>query len=339
MSPFNPKKGDNIYMSIKEDVLNILNKNVGKTVSGGELANSLGVSRNTVWKAINALKGEGYDISSLSNTGYVLNGRVDIFNEEAINSYLKEPHKILIFDKAPSSNTLAKELCQNGENEGTVVIVRSQTNGKGRMGRSFISSSENGLYFTIILRPAISASESLSITVLGAVALCEAIYSTSGRDAEIKWVNDIYINEKKCAGILTEAQLNIENGTLDYAVIGMGINIAPPKEGFAPEISDIATSIYENSAPCGYKSRLCAEIIDRFFYYYNQIENKNSYMQGYIEKSNIIGKEVDMYVGDKITTGIAIAIDENANLVVETKDGIEVFSSGEARVRKKGTRL
>ena len=328
-----------IKMSIKQDVLNILNKNVGKTISGGELAKMLGVTRNTVWKAINSLKNEGYDISSHSNTGYTLNNKVDIFNECSIKNYLKEPHKIIIYDSASSSNTLAKEMCQNGENEGTVVIVKSQTNGKGRMGRTFISSSENGLYMTIILRPNIPASESLYITVLGAVALCEAIYNTSGTRADIKWVNDIYINNKKCAGILTEAQLNIENGMLDYAVIGMGINIAPPKDGFDAQISDIATSIYKNEAPCGYKSRLCAEIIERFFYYYNQIENKDSYMPKYIEKSNILGKEVDMYVGEKITSGKAIAIDENANLIVETKNGMLSFSSGEARVREKGTRL
>ena len=323
-------------MSIKESVLNILNQNVGKTVSGAELAKSLGVTRNSVWKAINSLKSDGYDIISHPNTGYILNKRADIFNEKSILEYLKSPHKIIIYEKEESSNNIAKALCQSGEGEGAAVIVKSQTNGKGRMGRSFISNSENGLYLTITLKPKISADKSLFITVLGAVALAEAIFETSGIDAKIKWVNDIYIGEKKCAGILTEAQLNIETGMLDYAVIGMGINIAPPNGGFDPEIKDIATGIFENNAPCGYKSRLCAEIIDRFFYYYNQIENKESYMKKYVEKSNIIGKEVDMYVGDKVTSGVAIDIDSNASLVVKTKDNILTFSSGEARVREKG---
>lgn len=323
-------------MSIKDSVLNILNKNAGKTLSGGELSKALGVSRNSIWKAINSLKSEGYDIVSYSNTGYSLSKRVDLFNEESINNYLKAPCKILIYEKESSSNTLAKSLCQNGEGEGTVVIVKSQSEGKGRLGRRFISNSENGLYLTITLKPKIPADKSLFITVLGAVALSEAISKTSGKDAKIKWVNDIYIDDKKCAGILTEAQLNIETGMLDYAVIGMGINIAPPNGGFDPEIKDIATGIFENNAPCGYKSRLCAEIIDRFFYYYNQIENKESYMKKYVEKSNIIGKEVDMHVGDKITSGVAIDIDSNASLVVKTKDNILTFSSGEARVREKG---
>ena len=340
MSPLKRVVGDNgEKMSIKESVLNILNQNVGKTVSGGELAKSLGVTRNSIWKSINALKADGYDIVSYSNTGYVLSQRADIFNEQSINSYLKSPRKILIYEKEESSNNIAKALCQNGEGEGTIVIVKSQTNGKGRLGRSFISKSENGLYLTITLKPQISADKSLFITVLGAVALAQAIFETSGIDTKIKWVNDIYINDKKCAGILTEAQLNIETGMLDYAVIGMGINIAPPNGGFDSEINDIATAIFENDAPCGYKSRLCAEIIDKFFYYYDQIENKESYMGKYVEKSNIIGKEVDMYVGDKVINGIATGIDENANLQVQTPSGIVAFSSGEARVREKGARL
>ena len=326
-------------MSIKSSILNILNQNVGKTVSGGELAKTLGVSRNSVWKAINSLKEEGYDIASCSNTGYILNRKVDIFSADTVNGYLEKPRKILVYEKEPSSNTIAKAMCQNGEPEGTVIIVKSQTEGKGRLGRRFISSSENGLYLTITLRPNISADKSLFITVLGAVALSEAIYNTSGVEASIKWVNDIYINDKKCAGILTEAQLNIETATLDYAVIGMGINITPPKGGFENEIKDIATSIFENDAPCGYKSRLCAEIIDRFFYYYDQIENKDSYMKKYVEKSNIIGKEVDMYVGDKQISGKAIGIDENANLIIKTENGEARFSSGEARVREKGKSL
>ena len=323
-------------MGIKESILNILNKNVGKTLSGGELAKTLEVTRNSIWKAVNALKKDGYDIVSYSNTGYCLNEPVDLFNEESINALLKSPRKIIIYEKESSSNTIAKELCQNGEDEGTVIIVKSQTNGKGRLGRRFISDSENGLYLTIILKPKISADKSLFITVLGAVALCEAINETSGKEASIKWVNDIYINEKKCAGILTEAQLNVETGMLDYAVIGMGINITPPNGGFEEEIQEIATSIFENNAPCGYKSRLCAAIIDKFFYYYNQIENKDSYMPKYAQKSNIIGKEVDMYVGDRIVSGVALRIDEDASLVVKIENKEVSFSSGEARVREKG---
>lgn len=319
--------------TLKEKIINILNKNVGKTVSGEEIAKELGVTRNSVWKSINTLKKEGIDIKSSPNSGYILNSSVDVFTSESINSFLNKKRKILMYDKADSSNVIAKELAINGEDEGTVIIVKSQTSGKGRMGRSFISTSENGLYMTVILRPSILAKDALAITVLGAVAVSKAIEKTSDVKTEIKWVNDIYIGKKKVSGILCEAGFNFESGMLDYAVVGIGVNLSPPNEGFAPEISDIATSIYEKSAPCGYKSRLCAEIINTFFEYYDEIDNKD-YMSIYREKSNVIGKEILIDVGGKITEGTAVSIDENANLVVKTDEGIKTFNSGDARIKR-----
>ena len=212
MSPWLNKRVT--IMNVKEKIISILNKNVGKTVSGEEIAKELGVTRNSVWKAINSLKNEGYDIASSPNSGYILNTKVDIFTSESINAYLKDKKKILIYDEADSSNRIAKELAISGESEGTVVIVKSQTSGKGRMGRSFISSSENGLYMTIILKPGILAKDALAITVLGAVAVSDAIEKTSDVKTEIKWVNDIYIGKKKVSGILCEAGFNFESGSL-----------------------------------------------------------------------------------------------------------------------------
>ncbi len=325
-------------MKIKERVLARLNLCAGELVSGGELARELGVTRNSVWKAINQLKKEGYGITSHSNHGYTLNGKLDIINIEEISRRLPNNARLIVYDLATSSNDICKELAQNGENEGTAVIVKSQTNGRGRMGRSFISKSEEGLYFSFILRPTIGASEALNITVITAVALSHAIEETSGCDSKIKWVNDIYINEKKCAGILTEAQLNFECGTLDYCIVGVGVNISTPKGGFDKEISEIATGIYENGAPCGYKTKLLTEFFKHFFKYYSEIEKKE-FMLEYKSRSNLIGKDVDVYVGDKITRGIVIGIDEDARLVVDTADGIKAFSSGEARVRKAGDKL
>lgn len=318
---------------VKEKTLNILNKNVGKLVTGTDIAKELGITRNSVWKAINSLKKEGYDISSSPNSGYTLNKAVDIFTSDAINAHLKSPCKIVMLDKADSSNRIAKELAMSGEVEGTVVIAKSQTNGKGRMGRSFISRSENGLYMTIILKPSILAKDALAVTILGAVSVSEAIEKTAGIDTQIKWVNDIYIGKKKVSGILCEAALDFESGMLDYAVIGIGINIAPPEEGFAPEISEIATSIFENNAPCGYKSLLCAEIINTFFKYYDKI-NEKDYLKIYKRKSNVLGKEIEIDVGGKTTCGEAIDIDENANLILKTEDGIKTFNSGDARIKR-----
>lgn len=317
-------------MKTKERVLEILYKENG-FISGETIAESLGVSRNSVWKAVNALKAQGYEIIAGAE-GYMLSKGG--FDEYSISRHLKREHKLHLYKKESSSNIVAKALCQNGEREGSVVIVESQSSGRGRLGRSFLSSSENGLYMTIILRPKIPANECVNITVACAVAVARAIEETSGIMVGIKWVNDIYINEKKCAGILTEASVDFEGGGVQYVVVGIGVNLCPPVEGFDAEIKEIACGVYEKVCPSGYKSLLCAQIINKFFDIYECIDNKE-YLSEYKSKSIIVGKEVDVYVGDNFISGTAVDIDENANLVVRDENGsLHTFGSGEARVRK-----
>lgn len=258
-------------------------------------------------------------------------------NIEKIKKHLKNNVKILVYDRIPSSNVEAKKLALGGEKEFTTVIAKSQTQGKGRLGRTFISNSENGLYMSIILKPNTTPKDGVNITILTAVAVLEAIKETSNTKPDIKWINDIYINGKKVCGILAES--TCENNKLTNVIVGIGINITPPQNGFDDEIKDIATSIFEKEAPEGYKEHLCATIIDRLIYYYNNIEEK-SYMTLYKENSNIIGKEVDVYIGNEIIQGMAIDINDKGELVVKTKNNrVCVFNSGEARVRNSGVKL
>lgn len=321
-------------MKTKDKVFEILLDNIGNSVSGEEIAKSLGVSRNSVWSAVTSLKRDGYKITSVTNTGYTLTADNDIFTDKSIKKYLDGEHKIIVLDEVSSTNLVAKEMASY-EKEGTVVIAKRQLNGRGRMGRTFSSNSEGGLYMSIILKPT-NVVESTNITVLCAVAVYEAILEACGKESSIKWVNDIFLNNKKICGILTEGAINIENSMLDYAVCGIGINLSLPKGGFSEELKNIAGSIYERDIPCGYKAKLCATIINKFFKYYNRI-NEKEYMKIYREKSNIIGEEVTVTFGNDIIEGKAIDIDENAKLIVKTKDGgILKFSSGEARVRKHG---
>ena len=301
-------------------------------VSGERIASLLGIGRNSVWKAINALKKQGYSIAS-SRGGYMLEDK-GIFDEHSIRRHLRREHDIYIYKKESSSNTVAKQLCKAGAKEGTLVIVESQTEGRGRMGRSFLSDSENGLYMSVALRPRISADKCISITVAAAVAVAEAIEELSQRECHIKWVNDIYIGEKKCCGILTEASFDIESGGLQYAVLGIGVNLCPPKGGFDSSIADIACGIFEGEYPKGFKARLCASIVNRFFDIYERLEEKE-FIEKYRNKSNIIGKAVDVYIGNEVVCGVAVDIDENANLIVKDTNGrTHSFNSGEARVRR-----
>ncbi len=258
-------------------------------------------------------------------------------NKNDIIKHLKNNVNILIYDTLPSSNITAKELAKDGYDEFTTVIAKSQNNGRGRLGRSFISNTENGLYMSVIFKPNLSPNQCVDITALASVAVLEAIEETSDTHPTIKWVNDIYINDKKVCGILTES--SFDNCKLSYVVVGIGINITPPENGFDDAIKDIATSIYANEAPQGYKELLCAKIIDKLIDYYSTIEEK-SYMRVYREKSNIIGENVDVYRGNEIVNGIAIDINENAELIVKKENGeICVFNSGEARVRRSGACL
>ena len=255
----------------------------------------------------------------------------DEFTPLSVSRYMTEKREVIIIDEADSSNNIAKELARGGAPEGTVIAVKKQTQGRGRMGRSFISFSENGLYMSVILRPEISPDKCVDITVIGAVAVSRVIEKLSKRPCSVKWVNDIYIDEKKVCGILTEA--SIKDGKIEYAVIGIGVNITPPEGGFSHEISDIACAMFDNDAPSDIKSRLLSEIVDSLFEIYKEL-GSGSYMSEYRSRSNIIGREVDVYRGNDVISGVCVDIDENANLVVKTDAGTRIFGSGDARVRK-----
>lgn len=250
-----------------------------------------------------------------------------------IKSYLSYDGDVIILDETDSTNNVAKSLAHRGIKEGTVILAKKQTQGRGRMGRSFISSSENGLYMTLFLKPLLPPAECVNITVMCASAAASAIEKVSGRECFIKWVNDIYIGDKKVCGILTEASADFAANRLDYAIVGIGLNVSDPEDGFHEDIKDIACSVYGKNAPVGVKNRLCAEIINAFMAYYRDYTDKR-YMEFYRKRSNVIGKTVDVYRGNEIISGLCTDIDDYANLVVQTEKGEMRFNSGDARVRR-----
>ena len=258
-------------------------------------------------------------------------GSMDIPSVSIIEELLTENVDVILFDTVDSTNNLAKELGKKG-NDKSLVIAKKQTQGRGRMGRSFISNEENGIYMSLLIRPELHISKCTDMTLIASVAVCEAIESLCGINCAIKWVNDIYIGEKKVCGILTEGASR-SDGIIDYAVVGIGINVTEPQGGFNDEIKDIATALYEKNTTVTVKNQLIAEIINRFFAYFHNIESR-AYMGEYRRRSNLIGKSVDVYRGNDIISGVCVDIDEDGCLVVE-KDGSRlVFNSGDARVRR-----
>ena len=325
-------------MSVKDKTLNVLENNKGNYISGAELAKELSVSRNAIWKAIKSLKDEGYNICAITNKGYCLSIDTDILSSQCISKYLNKNNNnfnINVYKTINSTNTAIKELAINGGKEGTVIIAEEQTEGRGRFGRKFHSPKGTGIYMSILLRPQLHSSKAFLITTATAVAVAEAIESISNKEAKIKWVNDIYCDNKKVCGILTEASFDFESGIIDHAVLGIGINVKPPEGGFTEEIKDIATSIFndENSASADIRSRLIAEVLNRFWSYYKNIEDK-SFIEKYKSRSLLINKEINILSRNSSESAVAIEIDDECRLKVRMHDGsIRFLSSGEVSIR------
>lgn len=322
-------------MSVKDEVLKELENNKGDYISGGQLADNLGVSRNSVWKAIKALEKSGYEINAIPNKGYCLAEKNDILSSYSIKQHLKNPHlDISVFSSVTSTNTILKEMAEQGAKEGTVIIAEEQTAGRGRTGKQFYSPKGTGIYISILLRPDIPAEESLFLTTSAAVATARAIEDVSDKRALIKWVNDIYLEDKKACGILTEGAFNVETGKLDYAIVGIGINVCIPDGGFPDNIKDIATAIFDKQTDSiNKRSILIANLLDYFMEYYKDFKSK-SYVKEYIERSMIIGKTITVIEGSKTSIAKAIDIDKNCRLKVQFEDGTTKWlSSGEVSTK------
>ena len=322
-------------MSVKDEVLKELENNKGDYISGGQLADNLGVSRNSVWKAIKALEKSGYEINAIPNKGYCLAEKNDILSSYSIKQHLKNPHlDISVFSSVTSTNTILKEMAEQGAKEGTVIIAEEQTAGRGRTGKQFYSPKGTGIYISILLRPDIPAEESLFLTTSAAVATARAIEDVSDKRALIKWVNDIYLEDKKTCGILTEGAFNVETGKLDYAIVGIGINVCIPDGGFPDNIKDIATAIFDKQTDSiNKRSILIANLLDYFMEYYKDFKSK-SYVKEYIERSMIIGQTITVIEGSKTSVAKAIDIDKNCRLKVQFEDGTTKWlSSGEVSTK------
>ncbi len=323
-------------MTTREEVLKILARSQGEFVSGEELARKLSLSRNAVWRAVKSLQDEGYTIAAVTNRGYSLIALPDILTKAAIAQYLPDEKdwNIEVFRSITSTNTVLKEMAEHGAPEGKILIAEEQTAGKGRMNRVFYSPAGTGVYMSILLRPKFSPEESLYITTAAAVAVAQSIESVAGRNAQIKWVNDVYLDGKKACGILTEASFDMESKRLAYAVLGIGVNVREPEGGFPGELRSIVTSVWtkENYTPA-LRPQLVAEIIQRFWQFYADLTNK-PFLREYQRRSFLNDRDVLVMSGGTGHPAHALEIDDEFRLHVRYGDGTEEFlHSGEVSVR------
>lgn len=323
-------------MTTKEKLLALLEDSKGTFFSGEEIARTLQVSRAAVWKAVSALREDGYTIDAATNKGYRLSPDSDILSPQGIRRFLKPEYRDLdltVLPTAPSTNALVREKANQGRPEGCIIIACEQTDGRGRYGRQFFSPVDSGVYLSLLLRPtAYSPQQATCLTAAAAAAMCQAIEAVTGQQPGIKWVNDIFLHGKKVCGILTEAAVGLETGTLNYMVLGAGVNLYPPVKGFPEEIQPIAGSVLERSCPEA-KNRLVGEFLNRFWDFYTHPECR-TYLEDYRSRSLAIGQNVTVLSAGRAVSAYAYGIDDDFRLLVRYENGdTEALSYGEIRIQ------
>ena len=250
-----------------DKVLSFLESNKGQYVSGADMAESIGISRNAVWKAINELRSRGYVIESITNKGYMLSEDNDIISAEGIESFIGPEYghmaeHLLVYDSVDSTNNKAKESALKGACHGTCIIAARQDSGRGRRDHQFYSP-EGGIYMSVVLLPdKIPFSKNDAVTAFIGVAVCKAIESLTGLKPVIMGINDLYIDGKKICGILIESGSEFDSGILQWIVAGIGINFDSDIKKFPRELKGNVTSLYPPGKGDMSKNRLIAKILE-----------------------------------------------------------------------------
>ena len=320
---------------MKGEILKLLKETDGY-VSGQELCRRFGVSRTAVWKVVNQLKEEGYEIEAVRNRGYALKGAGDVLSEAELLSCLKTEWaggRTVYFDATDSTNIQARRLAEAHAPHGTLVVSDRQDGGKGRRGRSWASPSGVGIWMSLILRPEIAPSSASMLTLAAALAVREGIQEEAGLSPLSEWHNDLVLNGKKICGILTE--MSTELMEIQYVITGIGINVN--QREFPSEIRDTATSLSLEAGRCFRRSSLIAAILKAFEKDYAAFL-KTGDLSLLLEEYNAClvnrGKEVCILDPSGEYRAVAEGIDESGSLLVTLPDGTRrEIISGEVSVR------
>ena len=328
---------DSEVSMMKEQVLALLTTGDGGYVSGGEMSWKLGVSRAAIWKAITALREDGYRIEAAPRKGYRLLDGPDRLTAGSVLPYLKNSsrgNRLICLETVDSTNNYAKSLAMLGGKDGTVIVSDEQTGGRGRLGRSFQSPKGKGVYLTMLLRPDVPPARAVNLTAHAAVAVCEGIEEACGAKPGIKWTNDIVLGGRKLCGILTEMAVEGESGALQYVVIGIGINANHTPEDFSPEVREIAASLSQELGHPVARGRLCACVINALDEMYVAWLSGSVYYERYRDRCLTLGKPVRLLRNGGAEEAFAEGLDPDFGLIVRFSDGRrETVTAGEVSVR------
>ena len=323
-------------MSVRDGVLDMLANGGERVVSGSYMASELGVSRAAVWKAIQGLHESGYVIDGAPNRGYLLRGTHDVLTERGIellwDETLRSQVSLQVKEKTGSTNDDVRRIAEQGAPAFSVVAASQQTAGRGRRGRGFFSPAQSGVYLSILIRPHEGIAQSSSITCAAAVSVCRAVEQVASHEARIKWVNDVYVDERKVCGILTEGVADLETGGLRYAVVGIGVNAYAPEGGFPPDIATRAGAIMDTVTPNA-RNRIAAAIVSEFSALHN-VKVYDTFVAENQRRSIMPGRNIIVLSpSGEERRARAVQVNDDLSLRVRYQDGtIEDIQSGEVHI-------
>lgn len=311
---------------MRDKLLKLLKKDC--FVSGEQLAKHLKVSRTAVWKQIKTLQELGYEIESVKNKGYQLISRPDTPLSEEITPGLNTKivgKKNFYFKTLPSTNIIAKQKIKENIPEGTVIVADVQTSGKGRKNRTWYSP-EGGLWFSVVLYPHIPPQNGMLITMASSVSVAQAIKEITGVNPMVKWPNDLLLNGKKICGILTE--LDAEMDRINYAVVGIGINVNNP---LSEELQEKATSLSQEIGSLVSRVKLLRSILKYLDTNYDKLISReyDSIRELWFSHTNIIGRKIQVQDEKTVVEGVVTDVDDSGCLILDTEDGRVRVVSGD----------
>ena len=301
---------------MKQTILEVLEENSNKYISGQEIATRLNVTRANIWKEIQKLKDAGFEISSVRNVGYKLVDYQGNLSKSLILKAIPHIYDVEVFKTINSTNDYAKtKIIDN-----LLVVADHQSQGKGRMQRSFFSPDKSGIYLSLVLIPKLDIMDVQLVTICAALAVCQALENLYKLEPKIKWLNDVYLDGKKVCGILSEGEIEIETNSFRHIVLGIGINTNCVND-IPEELTSIYTALSQHTSDSINRNQLIIEIVNNFYQYYNSLPtNRYKLINMYKSRSNVLGKHVTIR-GKGNETYFAEDISSQAHLIVVDKDG------------------
>jgi len=326
-------------MSLDARILKALREAGDGSVSGAELSQRLGVSRAAVWARIEELRSLGYEIEASPHLGYRFLSAPDVLHADDLLSRLDDARvigrDIRVFESTTSTNDVIEKLAHDGVKEGVVVLAESQTRGRGRLGRQWMSPAGKGLWFSVLLRPDLPPQATTQLTVASATALRRALAAETGLRPEIKWPNDILLSGKKVCGILTE--LSAEVDRVKYVILGIGVDVNLNTADFPAELRDSATSLKAELGKALSRAELAVEILRQLDADYAKVIAGGfaAIADEWEEHCTTIGRQVTIRAGDREVRGRAESLGEDGALLVRTEHGhLERVVGGDVTLAK-----